>query len=186
MTLNRIRIDTWALVVGLVLGAVALGMLAPRMAHGAPEGPDLQGAYLLDAGASDDILKAIDAVVAEMSGLKAPFARRRLREVNQPPARIDVAYTAAEVSITTDGRDTIRTPSDGRPVTWTRDDGEEFTIRSLWVARTLKRTFVADDGERANTYAFSADGATLRMGVVLTSPQLPAPLAYTLVYRRAR
>jgi hypothetical protein len=168
-----------------IMIAALLVLTIVRVAGAAPAPASVEGTYVLDPGASDDVLKAIDGVVAEMSSLKAPFARRRLRELNQPPRRIDVASTASDVSITTDERDTIRTPADGRPVQWTRDDGETFTIRSVWDARTLKRVFVADDGERANSYAFSPDGAMLRMSVVLTSPQLPGPLAYTLVYRRA-
>ena len=54
----------------------------------------------------------------------------------------------------------------------------------MWEQRTLKRTFLADDGQRENTYDLAPDGLTLTMRVVLTSPQLPGPLAYTLVYRR--
>ncbi len=168
----------WVMIVAL------LALTAIRVAGAEVHG--VQGTYLLDASASDDVLKAIDSVVAEMSSFKAPFARRRLRTLNQPPKRIDVAATAADVTITTDQRETIRTPSDGRPIDWARDDGETFKVRSVWTERTLSRTFVADDGERANRYAFSPDGEILRMNVVLTSPQLPAPLAYTLVYRRAR
>ena len=171
-----------ALIVAIVL---LVGVVPPLVRDVAAQPPDVQGSYLLDARASDDVRKAIDEVVAEMGGLRAPFARLRLRDLNQPPQRIDVASTESEVSITTDGKDVIRTPVDGQPVPWKREDGEEFTIRTRWDGRTLKRTFQAPDGERANTYEFSPDGATLTMRVVLTSPQLPGPLAYTLVYRRA-
>jgi hypothetical protein len=168
----------------MLLLLAVLAVLPPSPAHAAPPAPDIQAVYLLDPAASDDVHRAIDALVAQMPGLRAPFARLRLRAVNQPPRRIDVASTASEVSITTDERDTIRTPSDGRPVRWKAEDGEEFTIRTEWSGRTMKRVFTADDGERANTYEFDAEGTTLRMSVVLTSPQLPGPLAYTLVYRR--
>jgi hypothetical protein len=163
-----------------VMAIALLGVVAASA-----EKPDVQGSYILDTRASDDVHKAIDEAVVEMSGLRRPFARLRLREVNQPPQRIDVAITDTEASITTDERDVIRTPTDGKPVAWKKDDGEEFTIRTTWDRRTLKRTFHAEDGERANTYEFTPDASTLTMRVVLTSPQLPAPLAYTLVYRRA-
>lgn len=172
-----------SLVVALVVVMAPIGILAPATLHAGPSGPDMQGTYMLDPGASDDIHRAIDALVAQMGGLRGPIARIRLRDVNQPPQRIDVAYTATDVSITTDGQDTISTPFDDRTVRWKARDGEEFTIRTVWDDRTLKRVFIADDGQRANTYVFGPDG-TLRMSVVLTSPQLPGPLEYTLVYNR--
>jgi hypothetical protein len=169
----------------LVVYVALLGGLAPPLVVDATaQKPDVQGRYILDARASDDVHKAIDELIAEMSGLRQPFARLRLRKLNQPPQRIDVAFPGADVSITTDGRDVVQTPADGRPVQWKKDDGEEFTIRTMWENRTLKRTFHAEDGERANTYDFGTDGSTLTMTVVLTNPQLPGPLTYKLVYRR--
>jgi hypothetical protein len=170
----------------LLVWVALLGALAPHLTRDAiAQQPDMPGGYVLDARASDDVRRIIDELTEEMNSLRRPFARNRLRKLNQPPQRIDVAYTQSEVSITTDGRDVIRTPADGAPVRWTRDDGEQFTIRTTWDDRTLKRIFSAEDGERANTYDFSPDGATLTMSVTLTSPQLPGPLVYKLVYRRA-
>jgi hypothetical protein len=169
----------------LVCVALLAGLAPHRVREVNAQGPDVRGGYVLDAPAGDDVLRAIDDVVEDMGGLRRPLARLRLRELNQPPQRIDVASTESEVSITTDGKDVIRTPVDGKPVQWTRADGEQFTIRTTWDGRTLKRIFTAEDGERANTYDFSPDGATLTMSVTLTSPQLPKPLTYTLVYRRA-
>jgi hypothetical protein len=170
----------------LVTYAALLGGLAlPLIRDVAAQPTNVQGRYLLDAQASDDVHKAIDGVVAEMGGLRGPFARLRLRSLNQPSQRIDFAATESDVSVTTDDGEVIRTRADGTPVPWKKADGEEFTIRTRWDGRALKRTFEAPDGERANTYEFSPDGATLTMRVVLTSPQLPGPLAYTLVYRRA-
>jgi hypothetical protein len=164
--------------------AAVIGLIAVSgIVAAAP--PAMQATYALDRAASDDVHRAIEATIEDMSSLRKPFARLRLRALNQPPQRIDVNATGSEVTITTDGRDEIRTPIDGQPVPWKRDDGEEFTIRTAWRERTLTRTFTAEDGERVNTYDFGADGSTLTMRVVLTSPQLPQPLTYTLVYRRS-
>jgi hypothetical protein len=58
-------------------------------------------------------------------------------------------------------------------------------VSTTWNGRVITRNFRADDGERASSYAFSPDGGTLTMTVVVTSPQLPDPLTYKLVYRRA-
>jgi hypothetical protein len=70
---------------------------------------------------------------------------------------------------------------------WTRPDGdrEQVAVSSVWEDRTLKRTFRGKDGVRVNTYSLGPDGTPLTMNAVVTSPDLPGPLAYKLVYRRA-
>ena len=75
---------------GLIVAVALVLSLAPLSVTAQP--PKLEGRYILDARASDDVHKAIDEAVAEMSGLRRPFARLRLREVNQPPQRIDVVF----------------------------------------------------------------------------------------------
>ena len=101
-----------------------LGVLAPPLVYGTiAQTPGLPGNYVLDAQASEDVHRAIDVLIEDMAGLRRPFARLRLRELNQPPRRIDIAYVDADVSVTTDGRDVIRTPADGTPVAWKREDG---------------------------------------------------------------
>jgi hypothetical protein len=170
----------------LVLFIALLGALTSAFAHEArAQRTDIHGLYVLDPQAGDDVGKVIEGVVADMNFIKKPLARKRLTSTNQPPQRIEISATASEVSVTTDGQDVIRTPGDGRAVEWTRKDGETFTISTVRDARVITRTFRADDGQRVNTYTFSPDGATLTMIVVVTSPQLPDPLAYKLVYRRS-
>src|SRR5436853_1080004 len=93
----------WLMIAALVALAVV------RAAGATTTAPRVEGTYILDPAASDDVLKAIDGVVAEMSSFKAPFARRRLRTLNQPPKRIEVASSDSDVSITTDERETNHT-----------------------------------------------------------------------------
>jgi len=38
---------------------------------------------------------------------------------------------------------------------------------------------------RTNTFTVSPDGRTLTLGVAVSSPKLPRPLTYKLVYTRA-
>lgn len=170
----------------LVLCLALLAGVAPHLVReAAAQAPGLSGTYVIDARASDDVAKAIDEIVKDMNFVKRPLARRRLTTTNQPSQRLQIAATGSEVSITTDDGQTVRTPADGKPVDWKRNDGEQFAVTTTLDGRTIKRTFRADDGERANTYTLGADGATLTMTIVLTSPQLPEPLTYKLVYRRA-
>lgn len=150
-----------------------------------PKPPSLQGTYTLNTAASDDVDKAIEATVKGMFFGKSR-ARNRLRETNLPPyQRIVISYTEAEVSITTDQRPPLRTPINGTPVDWTREDGEKIKVSTVWESGKLKRTFKAEEGQRVNTYSISEDGKTLTMQVNVTSPRLPRPLTYKLVYQRS-
>ena len=168
-----------ALVVGVALLAALIA--ASCMA----DAQEIRGVYVIVPQAGDDVGKAIEAVVEPMNFVKKPLARKRLKETNVPPQRIEFTATAAEVSVKTDDGEVVRTPADGRPVEWKRKDGEVFTVVTTREGRTYNRRFRADDGERASSYAFSVDGATMTMTVLVTSPQLPDPLTYKLVYRRS-
>jgi len=145
----------------------------------------LAGAYVLSAAAGDDVEQAIGRIVDEMSFWKRPIARSRLRSTNQLARRISIAISGPQVDIVTDGT-SIKTTTDGQPAGWTREDGERIMVSTLWKGGALERVFKAEDGERANTYRLGGDGDTMTVGVVVTSPQLPRPLAYRLVYRRVR
>lgn len=150
-----------------------------------PKKPSLQGTYTLNTAASDDVDKAIEALVKEVFSWGRSRARNRLRKTNVPPyQRIVISYTEAEVSIATDQRLPLRTPLDGTRVDWTRDDGEKLKVSTVWESGKLKRTFKGEEGQRVNTYSISADGKTLTMQVSVTSPRLPRPLTYKLVYQR--
>ena len=120
-----------------------------------------------------------------MNFVTRPIARGRLRKTNVPYNRMVISHTAAEVSTTFDNRHAIVSPTNGREIEWTREDGERLHLRTVWENGKLVQSFRADDGTRTNTYSASADGRTLTMHVRITSPRLPQPLEYNLVYNRA-
>ena len=162
--------------------AVASALLLGRDAAAQPL--DLQGTYVLDPRAGDNVADVIEHVVKDMNFVRKPLARKRLAATTKPSEHLEIVYTGSDVTITTDGNSSVRTPATGTPVKWTREDGETFLVTTTHDGRTLTRVFRADDGERSNAYTLSADRATLTMSIVLSSPQLPAPVAYKLVYKR--
>lgn len=161
-------------------------LLAPTSVSVKPQTPSLQGTYTLDAVASDDVDKAIDAAV---KGIRGYFTRRAvdsgLRKVNVAYKQISISYTEAEVSIAIEQRQPLRTPVNGAPVDWTREDGEKVKVSTVWESSNLKRTFTVKEGQRINTYIISADGKTLTMQVSVTGDYLQPPLTYKLVYQRS-
>ena len=88
------------------------------------------------------------------------------------------------MSITFDQRRPVESPANGTPVKWTREDGERFDLSTEWEGGRLVQTFKGKEG-RTNTFTISPDGRTLTLGVAVSSPRLPKPLTYKLVYNRA-
>jgi hypothetical protein len=147
--------------------------------------PNLGGSYALDPGSAGSVGQAIKNVTSQMGFFKRGIAQQRLTETNQPPQRLVITQTTTDITIQPDGGQAIRTSMDGAPVTVTRGDGSQVQVASMWQGATLQRSFTASDGVRVNRYSLDASGATLTMDVQLTSPDLPQPLTYQLVYHRS-
>lgn len=180
--MRRQRLSTLLAAVAAVL---ALSAAAPALAQQAAQTPSLDGTYTLNTTASEDVNRAIEQAVARMNFITRPIARGRLKRTNQPYQRILIQHTQGQVSITTDQRAPIRTPANGTPIKWRREDGEMFDVSTEWENGSLEQTFAAEDGRRVNSFSVSPDGRTLTMEVTVTSPRLSQPLRYRLVYNRA-
>jgi hypothetical protein len=144
----------------------------------------LQGTFISANTGSEPIDQAIEAGVAKMNFIKRPIARSRLKKTNPLYQRIEIRQDGARISVRYDEGKPIVMPLDGSAVQWTRDDGEIFDVSARAGATQLQQTFKADDGQRVNEFSLAPDGA-LTLQVTLTSPQLPAPVTYTLSYRRS-
>lgn len=159
-------------------------LLLLTAAAGGAQSRTLEGSYTYLPAASDDIHPAIERGIAGMSFVVRPVARSRLRKTNEPYGTITISRTPAEVAIATDGGAPVVTPADGSVVRWRREDGEIFRVSTELRGGVLRQTFVADDGQRENAYSLSAAGDTLTLRVTVTSPRLPRPMSYRLVYLR--
>jgi hypothetical protein len=145
----------------------------------------LRGTFVINRQASDDVNRAIDAAVARMSFVTKPTMRGRLRKTNQAYGRVAIGYDQRTVSITFDQRRPMESPANSTPVKWTREDGDKFDLSTEWEGENLEQTLKGEQETRTNTFTVSADGRTLTLGVVVSSPRLPKPLTYRLVYNRA-
>jgi hypothetical protein len=146
---------------------------------------DLQGVYAIDAAASDDIEAAITRGTADMNFAIRPLARSRTAKTNPCYQRIEIHRNENTVSVRYDARPPIDIPADGRSVPWIREDGATYDVSIEWSAAQAVMHFESDTGNRTNTLMLQPDGATLKFNVKLTSSHLPAPIIYTLTYRRA-
>jgi hypothetical protein len=143
----------------------------------------LAGSWTLDRSRSDDIDKTINETVRKMNVFTRGIARGRLRRTNPAYANVEISFSDADARITA-GPARVVLPLTGAPVRWKRGDGETFTVTGKLQSGTYVETFEAKDGRRTNVFSVAADGR-LTMSVTVTSPRLPAPLRYKLVYRRS-
>ncbi|HEX6926863.1 MAG TPA: hypothetical protein VF167_15680 [Longimicrobiaceae bacterium] len=165
------------------IAALGFALVAGSALPAAAQNPDLTGTFALVEAESDDVKAAIEQAVRGMNFITRPIARGRLTRTNVPYRTIRIEQSGDQVTIVTDERPIVAT-ADGNPMKWTREDGEVLDLTTRWADGALEQTFVADDGQRTNTFTLSADGGTLEMRVVVASPRLDRPVEYTLRYRR--
>ncbi len=165
------------------LGLVALGFLCAAHERAYGQEPSVAGVYTLASGSQADIEAAIESAIEKMSFIKRPIARGRLKKTNSAYGRIAISRSSSQIEVQFDQRAPVRMPADGTAIKWTREDGEVFDVSADWQASSLVQMFKAEDGERVNTYRLDA-ADRLALQVSVSSAQLPAPVTYTLIYRR--
>jgi hypothetical protein len=159
--------------------AIALGWTS---AHA--DNPSLQGTFVSEQQSVEPITTAIETAVSKMNFIKRPIARSRLKKTNDAHRRVEIALGEPQIAVAFDGHKPVQMPADGKTIRWTREDGETFDVNAVWDGDQLVQTFKADDGTRSNTFSIAPDGR-LNMQVKLTSPQLDAPVTYTLSFARS-
>jgi hypothetical protein len=170
----------FCLCLALVLGAPLFGARAAL----AQDVPSLQGTFVLDASASEDVARAIDAALAGMGGLHRRFARGHLQRANQPYRTVTIEQDAETISIATEGSNPVRAPIGGAPIEWRGADGKRMRVTVTREDGAIRQTLVGEDHERENVFRPSADGRDLILSVTMRSERLPDPIRYELVYRR--
>ena len=153
----------------------------------------LRGTWNINRQQSDNLENAINRAVARMNLVVRQIARPRLRSTNTAYPTLVMTYDQSTVRVDMAGRPSVSSPANGQPVLWQRQTGgtcremkgDCVRVSAEWDGGNLKHTFQAEDGRRVNVYSVSPDGKTLTMNVTVTSPRLPQPLTYKLVYNRA-
>jgi hypothetical protein len=151
----------------------------------------VRGTWTLNRGQSDDINAKINTAVARMNVVVRQIARPRLRSTNTAYPQLVFHTDGGNYRVEMQGRPSVSSPANGSPVLWHRETGRTcpavrgdcVRVTTVYADGRLTHTFAAEDGQRVNVY--TVDGNTLTMNVTITSPRLPNPLTYRLVYNRA-
>lgn len=189
------RLHTLAARAAVLIAMASCLAVASAPRHLAAQGPTmaaerLEGQFIRDGAASDDVAAAIERAVAPMNFVTRPIGRSRLRATNQPPADVRFALPPDSIVVRYAGQPELRARRDGSPREWRNAAGEPFEVRVTVTAAPdggvlVRQTFVAEDGRRENAWHLDAEGATLTLDVTVSSPRLPQPLRYRHVFRRA-
>lgn len=175
-----------------LLAALALSAVIPAAAS-AQQASQLRGTWTINREQSDDLNAKINTAVARMNVVVRQIARPRLRSTNTAYPRLVIVHDATNIRVDMQGRPSVSSPANGQPVLWHRETGRTCTqmrgdcvqVTTAWNNGALTQTFRAEDGQRVNVFTVSPDGNTMTMNVTVTSPRLPQPFVYKLVYNRA-
>lgn len=175
------------------IALLALALCAVLPAGVQAQQSQLRGTWTLNRQQSDDINAKINTAVSGMNVVVRQIARPRLRSTNTAYPRLTFVPDGDNVRIDMQGRPSVSSPVGSGSVLWHRETGRTcpamrgdcVRVSAEWRDGALHQTFQAEDGRRVNVYRVSADGDTLTMNVTITSPRLPQPLTYRLVYNRA-
>jgi hypothetical protein len=175
------------------IALLALALFTALPATVSAQQSQLRGTWAINRQQSDDINAKINTAVARMNVVVRQIARPRLRSTNTAYPRLVITHDNTVVRVDMQGRPSVSSPANGQPVLWQRETGNTCTqmrgdcvrVTAEWENGALTQTFQAEDGRRVNVYTVSPDGNTMTMNVTITSPRLPNPLTYKLVYNRA-
>ena len=174
-----------------LLLALALFAVVPVPARA--QVSQLRGTWTLNRSASDDVNAKINVAVAPLNVVVRQIARPRLRSTNTMYPQLVISQDGANLRVDMQGRPSLVAPTNGTAILWQRETGRTCTqvrgdcvqVTTVWRDGALHQTFRAEDGQRVNVYTLSNNGNTMTMSVTVTSPRLPQPLTYRLVYNRA-
>lgn len=147
----------------------------------------IAGEYRYAGGAEQrqQLLDAIEDVVAEMNFIARPIARKRLRESNEPSAELHLLVTETQITVVRPGRPTVAAPRDGTTIVWESPEGDEFEVRHrLQGERGLVQEFVGKGNRSENVFSLAEDGSTVTAQTTITADALPKALRFRMTYQR--
>jgi hypothetical protein len=141
------------------------------------------GEYSLVAAESDDMQKVVEEAAAGLNIFVRSIARGRLRKTQIAFPLIRISRSGDGFRIAHNGGTDVSHRTVEDPVHAKSPDGARIVVR-LIPGPPLTQTYESGDGMRMNRYVLSAEMSKLTMEVRVTSPRLPKPIEYKLVYRR--
>jgi hypothetical protein len=153
------------------------------------------GKFVRDVPAGDDLEHVISESLPKVKSALAKIfkgkAKSRLRQVIVAAAWQRFTVNGEQIRLETDAWSGDRAinvrPGDavhGWRRYWPNGKVETLDVFTQHQGNTLTYRYVAEDGQRTDTYEVDATGNVLTQSVTLESNQLSSPIRYRLVYHR--
>jgi hypothetical protein len=131
------------------------------------------------------VAAAVEKAIAGMGFLAKPMARQSIRQ----RAEVRDSYTLAfdglgNLRLTSPGFPVEFGPVDGKPFPLETKTGDKAQLSQSFVDGVLVQKATTDEGSGTTEFRLADQGATLLVHRVMQSPQLSAPVDFTLTYRR--
>jgi hypothetical protein len=145
------------------------------------------GVYLYAGGDAEKkaVAAAVEKAISGMGFLGKPMARQSLKQ----RAEVREGYTLVfdglgHLQLSSKGYPVEFGPLDGKPFSFITKDGDQTQVSMSFVDGVLLQEGHTDDGSGRTEFRLADGGATLLVHRVMESPQLTAPVDFTLTYRR--
>ena len=184
--MRRFAVSILAAVLAALLIPVA-GLTQEPQAGATPDWrARFSGTYVYSGGARgrQGIVDAIDRAVSDMSFITRGIARGRLEDSNPVYRSVRIEFEGHTIRVVLDGNRRVESPDSGATAPYTRPDGERMRVSQGYSRGRLQQLYTGDAGQRRNELSLDETGRTLTMRVRVTSDSLPAPVVYSLTYRR--
>ncbi len=147
----------------------------------------LLGVYRFVGGEKevDEVERAIDEAVDEMSFFIRGMARRRLKEPNLPTDEIRISLQEGAITVARTGQPPVSAPANGYQVTWEnpRNGNELEVAHHVTGEGALRQTLVGDRGVSTNLFRLSKDGRLL-VETTIEADKLPSTIRFSTTYAR--
>jgi len=154
-------------------------LLLPCLAAPAQPSP-FSGTWALVS--APDMPALIAAATANLRPADRVEARERLTANNPIHRELTLRADPRLVTLAWEGQSAMRMPMGGRAVPWTGPDGRKDLVSARLEGSDLVQTLLGEDGMR--TCVFRLENGLLQVRVTVKAMRLPAPITYTLTYRR--
>ena len=168
-------------IVWVAVVAVMAVMVLPRGVLA--EAPAWCGTYELDEEASGELEQAFEPAIKELSRLRRPFARRKVRRQDGPDDELVIAVGDERITIQYGESNPLILPLDGEEVDYEHRNGDVARVRGEFANGALVTHSIREGVNYTATYQVSEQGE-LTVMLVLEIDRLPKEVEYRLVYRR--
>lgn len=142
------------------------------------------GRYVLLRDPSEDLKQAIDRATSTVSFVRRTIMRRQLRQRAVAYSSFVMGRAGESLRTTLADKGTLSLPLSGSPILWKAPFGEVVQAH-LQLGPELVEVFEAKRGRCESHFQLSSDHRILVVDIRMISEELPRPVEYRLVYRRA-